>query len=458
MIKDSCSEVAQLRAMPNMIESSNDGGYEMEQTASHNLWKKLFEYPYGQPGNACERLLRTVAELLIKDGVPDIYIKSGLLVFLVMISAKINRPVSMILQAQDDPAEADHLISACERLIPNGTVQKLSGLSRDDLYSAGDHFQNKVLVCRDFTSIKTIAADLQNLIVNGRINVHARAKTKFGVHMTEFMVSGPVSFVGIESENETKFFDHPCFLRVQLSSGHWDWKGSTAPVVASAGIEFEKARIIDYLASFQKKKSMIPYEGQLSSAILKQRPIHFHHKNKTITRLLSICTILNNPPTPNVAKFLAKSFNSHEDRVYEWLKGQQVFMEEKLPSEGPLVSTEVEYRLVKSLLDGVIPIQERRPSALRCELFEIVKSINSEMFKSSTIKNNDVLEMLYGLNNSQFYWAKIGIIFKKFNSGRPDIVPVQKIANELMAMKKLGIIEKRKINRLLKNSFSSCDF
>ena len=66
------------------------------------------------------------------------------------------------------------------------------------------------------------------------------------------------------------------------------------------------------------------------------------------------------------------------------------------------------------------------------------------MFKSSTIQKENVLDMLFVMNTYEIYWAKIEYIFKKFNMFRSDIVTLHKIAAELMTMKNMGLIEKRK--------------
>jgi hypothetical protein len=444
MKKICCDHDTQSENIFNMIECSNGQQFEIAQKDMPKLLQDLFVYPFGEPGYACEKFLNRVAQLLILDGVPEDNIRSALLVFLAMSSAKIGRPVSVILQVQDNSAAADHVISSCKRLIPPDAVIDLRGLTTDDLYTANNHFKNKALICRDFPSINKIASDLQNLIVNGRTTKQARAKSKYGVHIADIEVSGPVSFIGIEKEGDPKFFDHPCFLRVQLYDSHWNWVDGGGCAVPLSGIEFEKDRTIDYLNSFHGRKVRIPYAGRLSSAILEQKPINYVHKKGFIFNLISICTIFNNPPPPNLAKFFAKSCSSQEDRAHEWLKGQSIVADADLSSEGPLVASGNEYSIAKSLLDGIIPIQRKRPSSLRCELFEIVKSINFEMFKSSTIQKENVLDMLFVMNTYEIYWAKIEFIFKKLNMFRSDIVTLHKIAAELMTMKNIGLIEKRK--------------
>ena len=118
------------------------------------LMKGLFVYPFGQPGHALEGLFNEAAQLMRMQGVAQENIKVGLIIFSVICSAKMGMPLAIVLRVEEDKAVAEHLLTVCLKLVPRSLFVELHGLKADDLFSAGDRYRNKVLVCRDLKRLK----------------------------------------------------------------------------------------------------------------------------------------------------------------------------------------------------------------------------------------------------------------------------------------------------------------
>ena len=121
-----------------------------------DLMKGLLVDPFGQPGHALEGLLNKVAQLMRMQGVAQENIKAALIIFSVLCSAKTGMPLSIMLRVDEDKAVAEHLLTSCLKMVPPSLCLEFHNQKVDDLYSAGDHFRNKVLICRDLKSLKKI--------------------------------------------------------------------------------------------------------------------------------------------------------------------------------------------------------------------------------------------------------------------------------------------------------------
>jgi hypothetical protein len=154
--------------------------------------------------------------------------------------------------------------------------------------------------------------------------------------------------------------------------------------------------------------------------------------------------MLNNPEVADTSSLLAKLINSRPEHIREWLRINDAINPPVVSCGAELVSGKIEYFIMGKLLEGIIPLNHQSPSLLRKQLFDAVKKINLSNIESSTIPQDDTLEILYTLNYFELYWAKINAIFKKINKGRTDIISIAVIEAELVAIKKMGFMERKK--------------
>jgi hypothetical protein len=351
---------------------------------------------------------------------------------------------------KDSTAAADHLLSTCIRLAPREWFVDISHLKPEELYGSGELFSNKVLICRNPVTVKKIEPDLLNLIVNGCSTRQALSRSQFGSETREYQVKGPVGFIGIETETGSSMFNHPAIPRLKVVGNHSREGTDHDSSMASGGVsenavEFEIAKLTEYISRFGPRKVAIPFKSRMFAGILEQHPTEYRVKANIIKKILSACTILNYPPQISGAHLMAKLYNSRVECAEDWLIGRSQVPVHALP-EPELHCGKTEYRVVKNLLDGLIPFKDSVPSALEMRLFEIVKTVNFSAVDNSMMSSSDVLGLLYQFNTSEFYWARIEQIFRALNKGQDPsrIIPLKAIEAELATLRKRGFIERKK--------------
>jgi hypothetical protein len=408
------------------------------------MLKALLIDPYGTPGRALEGLLGTVAEVLRTQGVGQENIRVALIIFSVICSAQAGIPLAIVLRVDEEKAVAEDLVTACLKLAPESLFVELKSLTIDDLYSAKDHFRNKVLVCRDFKGLKKVESDLKNLIINGSTSIQVSARSKYGSHMIESQVNGPVSFIGIETEGEPHMFDHPAIIRLGVADLNLGQEGNDGEVRKIHGIGMEMARIAQYVSRFSQKNVAFFQKDEFLSFVRNQRPIHHIYKSRFTIRFLKIFTIINNPGPPDFHNFIANLLNGNPENVKEWMKEIGWQKNGQTPANEDLVVSKVEYFMLAKLLNGLLPIKHTVPSLLRRQLFEVVKAINMGLLVKAFIPENDYLLQLYTLANNETYWARIKDIYLNFNKNRAEILSEINIEKELVALRKINAIERKK--------------
>jgi len=404
----------------------------------------FYVHPFGKPGHALDGLFHQAARLMRANGVAAENIQAGLIILSVVSSIQMETPLSAILRVQNDTATADHLLSTCLRFVKSASILEIQRLKPDELFSSDNHFKNKIIVCRDLLGLKKVEPDLRSLIVNGKVTIQATFRGKHGTMTSNVEVHGPVAFIGIEKEGEPQLFDHPTIIRIPVSECPSSFQFDEGTVDTAIAVDFEIDRIAEYIRRFGWRRVSIPYERQLSAAILRQRPIHYIQKNGFVRNLLTILTILNNSEPVDKTSLLAKLINSRPEHIREWLRINGADNPPVVSGDIELLSGKMEYFFMGKLLKGIIPLKHQSPSLLRKQIFDVVKGINLFKIASSTISQNDTLEILYTLTYFELYWAKIDAIYKRINKTRTDIIPIAVIETELAAIKKMGFIERKK--------------
>jgi hypothetical protein len=403
----------------------------------------FYVHPFGKPGHSLENLFYQAARLLRASGVAEENIQSGLIILSVVSSIKMEMPLSIMLHVQQDTATAEHLLSVCKRFIDHDSIIELSQLKPEEFFSFGNHFQGRVIVCRNLSGVKKAEPDLKNLIINGKVSTQTTFKSKYGPMTSNVEVHGPVAFIGIEKEDDPRLFDHPSIIRVPVSEGFLNRSPDENAADQPIAIDFEMDRLAEYIGRFRWRRVSIPYERQLSAAILRQRPEHYIQKNGFLKRLLAVLTIMNNTEPIDKTLILAKLLHSQPEHVQEYLRVKRIEILPVVSNDVELVSGKVEYFFMKRVLGGIIPIKHESLSLLRRQILNIVKSINFKNLNSS-ILGNDNLDKMYTLNYFDLYWAKIELIFKRINKGRESIISIPVIETKLAALKKKGFIERKK--------------
>lgn len=408
-----------------------------------DLLRRLFVYPFGQPGHALEVLFTEVAQLMKMQGVAQENIGAGLIIFSVICSAKVRIPLSIVLRVAEDKAVAEHLLTACLKLVPKSLFVELHGLKPDDLFSAGDRYRNKVLVCRSFMGLKKIESELMSLIVNGHLSIQTTAKTKYGAQLFDLNVLGPVTFIGIETENEPRLFDNPQIIRISVSEVNADYNFDGSETGDNPEAVFEMDIVAKHISGALPRPVVFLHHDAFSAAIRKQQPLHYIHKKRFALKLLEILTILNHLGAPDFEGFLARAMDSKPEHVRSWSKKNGLHMESQPPDHKELIVDKKEYFIAAKLLNELLPVNYPILSPLRRQLFEVIKDINLTKLGAALISHHDILEQLYTMAHSDIYWARLKEIYLKINHDINNIISEKGIAKELAALIKIGMIERK---------------
>ena len=408
-----------------------------------NLMKYLLVAPYGKPGCALEGLFNEVAQLMRMQGVTQENIKAALIIFSVLCSAKTGMPLSIVLRVDEDKAVAEHLLNCCLKLVSSSLYIELHNQRIEDLYSAGNHYQNKVLIGRDLKNLKKIERHLTQLIVNGKISIQTTVRTKYGSQPIVFKVTGPVGFIGIENENDPPIFNHPWIIRIAVSESGSIEEEKWNDTISIPGAEFEMAKIAEYLNRFSYRPVFFRQKDDLTIAIRKQSPSNHIHKLRFTLRMLDVLTILNNPKSLDFGMFLAKIMDTSFENVNTWLNENRVRQNMTINQDEELTLGKIEYFIMTAILNEMLPLKYPVTSLLRKEIFGTIRYINFEKMKSSFAATDTVLKRLWNLSKTDNFLAKIDEIYLRLNRHRIVMVSEKNIGKEIIALMNLGVIERK---------------
>jgi hypothetical protein len=416
-----------------------------------NLMKCLLVAPFGKPGRAIEGLLNEVNQLMRMQGVAQENIKAALIIFSVLCSAKTGMPLSIVLRVDENKAVAEHLLTSCLKMVPPSLYIELHNQKIDDLYSAGDHYRNKVLIGRDLKSLKKLESHLTQLLVDGKISIQTSVRTKYGSQPVAFDVNGPVGFIGIENESDPQLFNHPWIIRIPVSESESSEEGEWSDSISIPGAELEMAKIAEYLNRFSYHPVSFRQKEDFTFAIRKQHPSNHIHKLRFAFRMLEVLTILNHPKSLDFGRFLAKMMDTTLEDVNTWLNENGVCQNKTIDTDELLTVGKIEYFMMTAILDEMLPLKYPVTSLLRREIFGTIRYINFEKMKSSFAPTDSILKRLYNLSKTDTFLANIDEIYLRFNHQRIDIISAKNIEKEINGLMKLGAIERKKLKE--KNNY-----
>jgi len=409
-----------------------------------NLMKNLLVAPYGQPGCVLNGLFNEAAQLMRMQGVAQENIKAALIIFSVLCSAKTGMPLSIVLRVSEDKAVAEHLLSSCLKMVPSSLYIEIHNQTVEGLYSAGDHYRNKVLVARNLKSLKKIESHLNQLLVDGKISIQTSVNTKYGCQPIDFEVNGPVGFIGIEDESDPQLFNHPWIIRIPVSESNSCEEAECGDAITNPGAEFEMAKIVRFLDQLSYRTVSFKQKDDFTIAIRKQHPSNHIHKLRFIFRLLDVLTILNNPNSIDIDSFLANMMNTTKENAHAWLEETGLWKNKTIIPEEELTVGKIEYFMMTTILDKMLPLRYPVLSKLREVIFETIRYVNFEKMKSSFAPKDTILKQLYNLSKTDVFLANIDDIYLRLNQNRIDIISTKNIEKEIDALMKLGAIERKK--------------
>jgi hypothetical protein len=405
--------------------------------------EKLFTHPYGWSDGIFRTPLLWVSEYLKKKGVAPINIRAGLLTYLCLNSVKLGFPLSVILTSEDKTI-AFRLLLECMKIAPNNSFREVQGLKVEELYKDREFYKNKVLICHDISTIKKALPDILRLITEGYSEHQAHSMSKFGGGMQKFIAQHPKALIGIEKTNGAQLINHPSIIKVpvDINCCHDEIASSIFSNSTTNISNTERRTVATIFERLGNRKVSIPYPDQIVRAIAPQKPKNFYDKLRLIKKVISLCTIVNDPPQLTSIEFFAKYIGVRSEEIYQTM-GKEGIRSAQLPSAINIIeANKVDYYISAMLLDGVIGITSDSFTDAQIKIFKAVKLINFHKLKGAAINQNNELKKLSMLPRFPAYWAYMHELLKILNKPNRFTMPVpfiEKTLAQLKQHKMLGI-------------------
>jgi hypothetical protein len=405
------------------------------------LDRSLFPHPCGWQDGIIRPLLASVGNHLRKHGVAQENVRAGLIIYTAMNSVRLGYPLSVIL-IPDDYETAINLLSTCENIAPSDALQIIQELKAEHLYSHQPSYAKKVLICHDTAAIKKAMPDLLNLITTGKTARQYDSKSKAGSSIQNWTAQYPIALIGIERSGEKEcLIDHPSILRIPVSIGCYSNNPISYP--DSGAMPEDKRRERRTVAAMFERLTprhvLIPYMDQITASILAQKTDKARDKINIIRNLVSICSIINDPPPVSPREIadgligLDRRGGSQDQNLV--LSARNVF-----PVNGkPVEASKLDYYVSSKLLNGVISKDPYSVTSFQKRVFDTVKLINVSKY-GLLHASNDIVPMLVNLHRIPQHWAYMHDIMGVLNKKTNFFVSIPEIENALGELKRLKVI------------------
>lgn len=410
------------------------------------LADKLFTHPHRWPDGIVRTPLIWVSEYLRNNGVAPENIRAGHLVHLALYSVKLGLPLTIILTAED-PTIASHLLCVCKKIVPDNLFHEVYELKSEELYKDQEFFRDKVIICHDIVASKKVIPDLIKIFTQGHSTRQVSFNSKFGTAIKNVIAKNPKALIGVETTDRESILNHPSIIKVPvgINSCHNESDTPIFPNAADSINNIASRTVATIFERLRNRHVSIPYLNQIVRIVAKQKPENFREKVDIIRKVISLCSIINDPPRPTQLEAFAKYIGVKADDI------ERTMVKER-DSRGLLQSFEnsifeankVDYYLATMLLDGVIGLTKDSYTGAQIKVFEAVKVINFNKLNEAAINQNDVLEKLLLLPRFPKYWAYMHEIMKSLNKSNHFSMTIPNIETAIAKLIKLNMLRAKK--------------
>ncbi len=405
------------------------------------IQKNLLEMEFTHPCRWQDGIVRPmtffVAEYLRSCGVADQNIKAGLLVYTAMNSVRLGYPQSIILLAEDD-GSASQLLHACKMIAPSKSLREVQELKAEQFYSSQVFYRGKVLICSDLSGVTKAMPDLLNLLTMGQTTRQGDSSSKFRTGTRTFTARYPIAFIGIEDPATRKtLMGHPSIIRIPIV-GDFDspcLRGVVNCNQPQERKEDETGTIATMFERLSKRNVSIPFQEQILTCLILQRPENFRDKANTIMNIIRLSTIMGDPP-PFSMRELFKMLNGIDEG--------SLIASPNVRGPGEISAGKVDYFLASLLLDDVLTTGSKSFTRMETRVFEAVKSINFGKAGMAMMSQNSSKEKLTMLPRIPEWWAYMYDIMGTLNKSAAVFISapeIETVLGKLKTMKVMG--EKR---------------
>jgi hypothetical protein len=395
---------------------------------------QFFEWPLIRPDGAYQPIQYKTVGHLLSSGVDPSNIQAASLVHIAMLSARLGYPIPAVL-VSEDPQEAIHVLDYCMSLAPKDATIEFRAVKSDHLYLRGGALLNgKCIISTEVNGFSKVDRDLELILTRGHAVRQELVKGKYETVLSEQRSKTELSFIGIDGGKPGKGFVHPSIIKIPISSKH--------PIIANFGSDIVEqyglmqSPLFKIRKSFQRLRPrpvIIPFEGQLVTALVESGCDHAPDKMGILKNVISVCAIINKPPPVHKAELGAIIYETDEQEVGRWLVEAGIERASETIPEEPIVATKIDYHMARLLLDGILMTGPTRFTDRQKKVFETVKAINMGKMSTAILKDGGDVEKLATIARSSGYWATREKVFEIINNGSYDF-SLSSVSNDLVAL------------------------
>jgi hypothetical protein len=417
-------------------------------TTTHDLSKLFFESPTSRPDGIFQPLLFGVGRLLQEKGVSHENLKSALMIFTAINSPKLGYSLSLQLMPED-PLLAISLLDHCVSLAPIDSTIEFQKLKPEHLFiNPGFNYQNKCIVCPDENGFSKVYPDIKFMLTRGHTTRQEIVNKKFDIGLVEYKAKWPISFIGVASGKKGGDLNHPAMLKVPVKSNPGLIE-QTLPAIIGAenGVPVPILRNRIAFERLKHRPVEIPFANQLMENFVSAGGDHIDIKMMILVKMISICSIINQPDLVTKEELGAYIYKTDEETVRKWLymaSNDQVKINPKDVSISPLTATKVDYYLARLLLDGLLSTGDNYLTERQRKIFEVVKRINMGKLGTAFLKKKDDIEMLATIARGSGYWATREKVFEEVNKAGSIYMSPSTVNNVLVDLVEMEFLDRSK--------------
>ena len=416
----------------------------MVNLSDHEPMNQFIERPIIRSDGAYQPIQYRTAGHLLSSGIYPENLQAGSLMLTIMLSPRWGYPISAMLES-DDPQGAIHLINSCLSLIPKDATIEFPELKPEHLYiDGGQRLDGKCIISLAPDGFSKVIRDLELILTRGHAVRQEVAKGRYEFDLSEHRTKMLVSVLGIDGGKPGKGLSLPSILKIPVSYKRSATEGIKSDIIEQ--YDLIQSPSFKIRKSFQRLKPwpvIIPYEEQLSRAIDESGCEHAHEKMGILKNVISVCAIINRPPSVQKAELGSIMYGTDEQEVSRWLIESGLEKATETLREDPVVATKVDYHLARLLLDGILMTGPTRFSDRQKKVFETVKAINMGKMRDAILKKDDDVEKLATIAQHSGYWTTREKVFEIINNGSYDF-SLSSVSNDLVALLEMGVLERAK--------------
>lgn len=409
-------------------------------------FNELFLVPQmSHSSNIFKSPLVFVADILRKEGYDALNMEAALLTYIIINSARLK--IRFVLGIVCDELSIPRsMISLCLKMAPDGSYVEAPGLDKTQLHNFPETFDGHTLISTSPQGFKKVSGDLLEIIDRGYCVSRVELKSKHKSKLESEKIYLTISLIEVAQDPKQKVIGHPGMITVPMSD--IQYTGNSLE-------ENEKmlARIRKGFSRLTALKVEIPFIEMIKEKIVKQSPTHFSQKMNSLVNLISICTIINNPPLTTGSELMAKQLDVDHKKWLEWDTTGNASADKVENKTVALVASKVDYYFAWLLLNKRIPARDHCLTDRQERVFNTIKIFNMGKTSHLNEKKGDPAEWLINIIKTPDSGADREEIQKFVNKDGGTEVSRPTLNGEIQHLMDEELIERRQAEKSTKYDY-----